>query len=101
MGDYNLFAEKILLQRIAEGDEIAFGQLYRLYVPRLASFLQGLTHSSEITNDLVQETFLQVWLHRDKLPAVEQPKAWIFRIAANITYNFLKRKVCKESLLSL
>lgn len=99
MPDENLNNEKLLLLRIADGDEVAFTALYRLYVPRLASFLNGLTHAPEVTDELIQETFLQVWLHRDKLPQVEQPKAWVFRIAANITYNFLKRKLVEKKVI--
>ena len=99
MPDEILNNEKLLLLLIADGDEVAFTTLYRLYVPRLASFLNGLTHAPQVTDELIQETFLQLWLHRDKLPEVEQPKAWVFRIAANITYNFLKRKLVEKKAL--
>lgn len=100
MADLSLYHEKALIFKISEGDEEAFEELYRLYTPRLSSFLQGLTHSSDTTNDLIQETYLQIWLHRDKLIVVEHPKAWIFRTAANITFNYLKRKVSERNILN-
>ena len=40
--------------------------------------------------------FLKVWLHRDRLVEVEQPKSWIFRVAANTGRNWLKKKMTME-----
>ncbi len=85
--------DRELFSRIAEGSGIAFAELYRSYVPPLAAYLQRLTHSRTAVDELIQETFLQVWLQRDKLTEVDYPKAWVFRIAANITFNFLKREL--------
>lgn len=91
--------EKALLIRISEGNEAAFEELYRLYVPQLATYLQRLSQSGTVVDEMIQETFLQVWLHRDKLPAVEHPKAWVFRIASNITFNYLKRVLTAEKVI--
>lgn len=93
------YNETELMLRISEGDEASFTLLYHHYVPQLSAFLQRLTHSPAIADELVQETFLQIWINRDKLPSVEQPRAWIFRIAANITYNFLKRRITERNIL--
>jgi RNA polymerase sigma-70 factor (ECF subfamily) len=93
-------SEKTLFLRIAEGSEAAFEELYRLYVPQLSSFLQRLSHSGTATDELIQETFLQVWLHRDKLPDIEHPKAWVYRIASNITFNYLNRLLTGERILA-
>lgn len=92
--------EKALFLQISEGNEAAFEELYRLYVPRLSVFLFRLSQSRAITDELIQETFLQLWLQRDKLADVDYPKAWIFRIASNITYNYLRRLMTEEKVLA-
>jgi RNA polymerase sigma-70 factor (ECF subfamily) len=89
-----------LFVRISEGSEAAFEELYRLFVPQLASYLQRISQSGTVVDEMIQETFLQVWLQRDKLPAVEHPKAWVFRIASNITFNYLKRVLVGEKAMA-
>jgi RNA polymerase sigma-70 factor (ECF subfamily) len=94
--DFQNIDERTLFLRIAEGSEAAFTDLYRSYVPLLSSYLTRLTRSRTTVDELIQETFLQIWLQRDKLPEVEFPRAWIFRIASNITFNYLKRLLTEE-----
>lgn len=89
------------MYQISDGDEKAFTALYAQYVPQLASFIRGITGSERMVNEIIQETFLQIWIGRDKLARVEAPKAWTFRIAANITYNHLKRLVVERKAISI
>ena len=58
-----------------------------------------MTRLSAVTDEIVQETFLQLWISRDKLAAVHAPKAWIFRIAANICYTYLKRLLLEKQIV--
>ena len=97
--DSSLSHQRHLLLQIEQGNEEAFAELYKLYVPALSTFLTSLTHSSAITDELIQDTFLQVWLNRDKLSTIENPKAWLFKIASHITYNFLRRKITERKIL--
>jgi len=97
--DSLLSHQRNLFLQIEQGNEEAFAELYALYVPVLSSFLTSLTHSSSITDELIQDTFLQVWLNRDKLSTIVHPKAWIFKIATHITYNFLRRKITERKIL--
>jgi RNA polymerase sigma-70 factor (family 1) len=88
--------ERLLFRQIAEGDETAFESIYRSYVPQLASFLKRFSVSDREADEIIQETFLRVWLKRDKLPEIEFPKAWVFRITSHIILNYLKRSVTEE-----
>jgi RNA polymerase sigma-70 factor (family 1) len=89
----------LLFARIAAGDEAAFGALFTAYAPSLHDYLQGLTKSHASAQELVQNTFIRVWLSRDKLPEIEHPRAWIFTVAANEAYNFLKKQAREEKAL--
>lgn len=91
--------ERHMFRQIAEGNEAAFEQIYRLYIPQLAAFLRRFSLSDREADEVVQETFLRIWLQRDKLSTVDYPKAWVFRIASNIIYNYLKRVVLEEKVL--
>jgi len=41
----------------------------------------------------LQEVFLKIWLHREKLVAVENPRAYILRIVSNESMNYLRTLV--------
>ena len=53
--------EACLVGRIAAGDRRAFEALYRAYFPRLTRFLQRMTRSSALIEEIVNDTLLVVW----------------------------------------
>jgi RNA polymerase sigma-70 factor (ECF subfamily) len=93
--------ESWLLQRISEGDEQAFAELYKIYVPRLVPFIRRTVQSEIMVNEVIQETFVRLWIGRDKLDAVNDAGAWIYRIAANVSYNYLKRMLVEKRALKI
>lgn len=59
-----------------------------------------LTRSAADTEEVIQETFIRLWMSRDKLGDVQTPHAWIYTVAANECYKFLKKKSSREHGLS-
>ncbi|MBO9634546.1 MAG: RNA polymerase sigma-70 factor [Chitinophagaceae bacterium] len=88
-----------LFQRIASGDEAAFSDLFYQFGPRLHSFLTGITKSETAAEELVQNSFIRIWLSRYQLPDIQNPSAWIYRVASNEAFNFLKRKGIEQKAL--
>ena len=82
--------EKALFQEVAKGDREAFRQLFHHYNRQLQPFVLRLTGSPAATEEVVQEVFLKLWLHRDRLTGVENPRAYIIRIAGNEAINYLR-----------
>jgi RNA polymerase sigma-70 factor (family 1) len=100
------YTDKELLRKVSGGDEQAFRELYQRYDALLYPFLRKLARSERDAQEIIQETFIKIWLSRDKLYEIEQPRAWIFRAAANTSHNWLKRnlvaqKAEQEHLLSV
>ena len=48
--------EVCLVGRIAGGDRVAFEALYRAYFPRLGRFLQRMTRSPHLIEEIVNDT---------------------------------------------
>ncbi|WP_188316046.1 RNA polymerase sigma factor [Chitinophaga agrisoli] len=96
MSTHQAYNEKELLIRIAEGDEAAFSILFGIYLGKLKPFVEKLVVSEDDTREIIQETFVRLWLSRDKLPHVEHPSAYIFRIAANQYHMYLRRRLSQE-----
>lgn len=46
---------------------------------------------SEVANDLVQETYLKGWKSFERFQNNSSFKTWIYKIATNVTYDFLKK----------
>lgn len=87
--------EKELLTRISEGDEAAFAQLFNAWHQRLGAFIYRLTESSTLTQEIVQDVFLRLWLKRHLLGEVKDVKAYLFTAARNQTFNCL-RKIARQ-----
>lgn len=84
-----LHNEKELLLLISEGDEGAFKKIFHLYGDLVHANIYTIIKEQAATKDLVQDTFLRVWLYRDKLPGIENFKAWLLRISYNRTFTHL------------
>jgi RNA polymerase sigma-70 factor (family 1) len=89
--DNTLYNERELLRSIAEGDERAFFTFYNHYSLHLRPFLSKYTRSATDVEEVIQETFIKIWLNRDSLEQVEQPKAWVFTIASRTYHDYLKK----------
>ena len=87
-----------LLQRLRQGDEVAFRQLYDRHSRPVAAFVFQLTHSAVDAEDILQETFLKLWTSREQLPLIEHIGNYIFIIARNKTVDHL-RKIARQQQL--
>ncbi|TWV94682.1 RNA polymerase sigma factor [Chitinophaga pinensis] len=92
MNDGQLINAPELYRRIAAGDETAFSQLVELFAPSLQAMAARITGSVAVADDLVQDTFLKVWLSRDQLSGVAQPAAWIKKICFYRAVNHVRRQ---------
>lgn len=90
---YNIIDEKSLFKGLARDDAAAFYQLFHHYNSRLYPFVKKITRSGVVAEDIVQETFLRLWKHRKKVADMEQPAAWLFLIASNLSMSHLRNHV--------
>ena len=59
--------ERIYLERLRSGSYRDFTKLYESYASRLYAFALHLTHSDALAKDIVQETFIKVWVRREQI----------------------------------
>ena len=76
-----------LVGRVADGDRQAFELLYRGYFPRLTRFLNRMTRSVPLIEEIVNDTMLVVWQKAHRYNAASKVSTWVFAIAY--------RKACK------
>lgn len=80
-------ADVRMIGQVAGGDRHAFEQLYRGYFPRLTRFLNGMTRSVQLIEEIVNDTMLVVWQKAQRFDGSCKVSTWIFAIAY--------RKACK------
>jgi RNA polymerase sigma-70 factor (ECF subfamily) len=99
LSNNGIYNEQQLLLRIAEGDEKAFAQIYERFVPRLTPFVRKMLKEEPMVREVVQLTFIRLWMSRDTLREVRNFEAWIFRLATNVCYTHFKQLLTQERLL--
>jgi RNA polymerase sigma factor (sigma-70 family) len=87
------YHEKGELLLIAEGDEQAFYKFYSHYSNLLRPFLLSYTRSENDVEDIIQETFVRVWLNRDHLPEIDNIGGWIYKIASRVYLDHIERDI--------
>lgn len=81
-----------LVERYRQGDEKAFAALVDRYMVHLYHFVRQFVSDPAGAEDIVQETFVKTWQHLPRFEIEKRFKTWIFTIAKNTTYDFLKKK---------
>lgn len=90
MSGINPHSERQLLLKISEGDEQAFSMLVKTYSGLLFTYLIKLTKDRDISSDVVQDIFTQIWLTRESLKEVKSFRSWLFVISRNHAVRMLK-----------
>jgi len=81
-----------LVAQVQAGDEDAFERLYALYTSGIFSYLRGLVGNTEVAHELTQQVFFQVWQHLSQLQDAIRFKAWLYRIARNVAFDYERRE---------
>ncbi len=82
--------ERDLMLKIAVGDQQAFRLIFDAYKNKVFSYANRYLKSKERAEEVVQETFLKIWLKRESLDTIENFGGYIRRIAVNLTLDSLR-----------
>lgn len=80
------------------GKQEGFARLFDLYAGRLYGYFYRLTSNKETSEDLVSELFLKI-VERIKSFKDGNFEAWLFKIASNGFYDYLRSKQRQEKAL--
>jgi len=84
--DYDLF------KRVQNGDMVAFGRIVDRYKNRLMNVIMRMIQSQEEAEDIVQETFVRVYQHRESFDFRHCFSTWLYTIALNLARNELRKR---------
>jgi RNA polymerase sigma-70 factor (ECF subfamily) len=79
------------MDRYANGDAAAFEDLYDALAPRLLAFLRRGTGDTALAEELLQQTFLQIHLARERYVTGYDAVPWAFAIARRLRIDAFRR----------
>src|ERR1043165_2569949 len=85
----------------AEGNERAFTELVSRYRSRVVNLVSRLLNDRESSDDISQEVFVRVYLHRKNYRTGSKFSTWLFTIAANLAKNEIRRRKRRRNWTSL
>jgi RNA polymerase sigma-70 factor (ECF subfamily) len=84
--------DEALLLRIVQRDADAFEQLYDRHATAVYSLLLRIVRETATAEELLQETFWQLWQKADQYEGSGAVAAWLYRIARNKALDQLRRQ---------
>lgn len=72
-----------LKHKIIFGDKSSFENVYRYYYPRLVYFARQYLFDVEVSKNIVQDVFTELWAKRDTLRSDTNLNAWLFTVTKN------------------
>ena len=81
-----------LMRAIQKGDMVAFNEMVNRYKNRLMNVIGRMLSSAEEAEDIVQETFIRVYQHRQSFNFQHCLSTWIYTIGLNLARNELRKR---------
>lgn len=94
-------ADEDLMEKIVEGNELAFELLVKRYQAKITNLVHRFIYDRDRAVEIAQEVFLRVFLHRKRYRRSGRFSTWIYTIAVNLAKNELRRKSRLRGVTSL
>lgn len=99
--DLGQLSDEELMEEIVRGSESAFAALVTRYQNRIINVVSRLISDRERAQEIAQETFLRVFIHRERYRPSGKFSTWLYTIAMNLAKNEIRRRVRARGVVSL
>lgn len=80
-------------RRFLEGDDNAFGELLDIYSDNLIFFINRYVHNIPVAQELSEDVFVELLIHKRRYNFKTSLKTYIFTIARNKSVDYIRRYV--------
>ncbi len=87
---------KPILSQVVEGDARAFRKIFDMFSPKVHAFALKLTRSHSLSEEIVQEVFVKIWIGRASLADINYFPSYLYTITRNHTFNVLKKLAMEQ-----
>ena len=89
-----------LIEEFQNGEISSYNQLIYRYKDRLFNYIYQFVHDIDLAEDLLQDTFLKLYTHKNSYKEVAKFSTWLYTIAANLARTEL-RKIKRRKTFSV
>lgn len=89
----NFSIEKQYILDLKKGSYRAFDALYTTYARRLYAYALKITKSTSDASEIVQDTFVNLWTHRENIEPSDSLQAYLFTITKNVILNKFRKLI--------
>jgi RNA polymerase sigma-70 factor (ECF subfamily) len=101
MSQYSELPEPLIIQHCRDGDNAAWRELHRRYVPVATAFLRKLGVVEDEFPDAVQEVFVQVYRYLPRFRAEASLQTWLYRLCITQARSVRRRSGVRSGLHAL
>lgn len=88
--------EKLILAKIANGDQQAFGILFNSYRNKVYGYALAILQEDTAAEEIVQDVFIKLWIKRTGLSTIENFGGFLRITTRNETLNALKKVAIEQ-----
>ena len=89
--------EKEKIEALRGGNHKAFEDVFLAYFQKVRLFIGGIVKSDVDAEELAQDVFVKLWTNREALNSEKPVGAYLYIIARNAAFNFLKHKLVEQT----
>lgn len=89
--------ETTTIAALQSGDHKAFEEVFTAYFDKVKHLLTGLLRSESEAEELAQDIFVKLWMNRESIDPDKAFNTYLYTIARNTAFNYLKHKLVKEN----
>lgn len=95
--EYNTYNDLQIVDKIKGHDQSAFEYVFRRFYKELCNFALMYLKVEQASEEVVQETFINIWEKRQKLTIQSSLKAYLYVAVKNRSINYLKSQASQVS----
>jgi len=92
IADYIVADDRELVRRVLDGDNTAFEYLFNRYRDAIRRLFVQRTGGSDDADDLLQETFVKVYINLHRYSPDHTFGQWVYTIARNTFIDYVRRR---------
>ncbi len=90
---YSEYKDEQLIEKFQQTNDIEYYEiLVKRYKDPLTNFVYRFVGDLDVCVDIVQDTMIKFYIHKDSYRNIAKFSTWIYTIAANLAKNELKRR---------
>lgn len=85
-----------ILTALMKGSHQAYDKIFLKYYDRAIAFVRSFVHTKEDAEDIVEDVFVSLWLHRENLKPTRNFNAYLYTMMRNAVFNHFRSQKVRD-----